>query len=70
MVESKAHGETSSVQTSIKSSFQYRGNVLKYLNDLMRDQDKAVAETTIYAIASFVTIEVWRCHTEIERSRR
>ncbi|KAL3443732.1 hypothetical protein BJX65DRAFT_311533 [Aspergillus insuetus] len=57
MVESKAHGETQSVQTSIKSSFQYRGNVLKYLNDLMGDQDKAVAETTIYAIASFVTIE-------------
>ncbi|CEL10456.1 hypothetical protein ASPCAL13575 [Aspergillus calidoustus] len=57
MIESKAHGETQSVQTSIKSSFQFRGNVLKYLNDLMRDPDNAVAETTIYAIASFVTIE-------------
>jgi hypothetical protein len=32
----------------------------------MRDPDNAVAETTIYAIASFVTIEVWRCHNGLE----
>ncbi|KAJ0413614.1 hypothetical protein BJY00DRAFT_319611 [Aspergillus carlsbadensis] len=57
MVKSKAQATADSVQTSINSSFQYRGNVLKYLNDLMRDPDSAVAETTIYAIASFVTIE-------------
>jgi hypothetical protein len=34
----------------------------------MRDQDKAVAETTIYAIASFVTIELCRYLTRIEGS--
>lgn len=58
MLESKAHGTSESVQMSISSSFQSRGNVLKFLNDVMGDPTNAIAETIIYATASFVTIEV------------